>query len=174
MTAFARIDKAVGALALVTAMAGGATLLAIVCLTVVSVVGRALVGLGLGPVPGDYELISLGAAFAVTASLPWCQYRRGHVTVDIAMRLAGPRANGWAEVAGNVLMTLAATLIAWRMAVGMLDKLGTSAYRETTFILAIPVWWGYAAALTAAVVFAIVSAFTVARSLREGPAGGAR
>ena len=162
-----RIDRLIGGLAFLTAMAGGAALIAITCLTCVSVIGRALHGLGLGPVPGDYELVAMGAAFAVTACLPWCQWRRGHVTVDLLLHRAGPRVNAAADVVANLLMTAAAGLIAWRLALGMADKMGTGFYQETTFILSLPVWWGYAGALVGAAVFALVSGWTVVRSLRE-------
>ena len=36
---------------------GGLVLMALTLLSVLSIAGRALSGLGLGPVPGDYELV---------------------------------------------------------------------------------------------------------------------
>jgi len=60
-------------------------------------------------------------------------------------------------------MLTAAALIAWRLFLGMQDKLR---YGETTLIAQLPVWQGYAAALVGAVVFALVAAFCVIRSLR--------
>lgn len=156
-----------GALAFAMAMLGGAALLAVMALTVVSVAGRALVPLGLGPVPGDFELVEVGAAFAVAAFLPWCQRQRGHVTVDILLARAGARVNAWVDVAANLLMTLAAALIAWRMGMGLADRLGSAFYVETTFILQFPVWWGYAATLSGAAVFALVCLWTAVRSLCE-------
>ena len=56
-------------------------------------------------------------------------------------------------------------LTAWRMALGMADKMGTAVHLETTFILSLPIWWGYAGATA----FALVSDWTVARSLRKAP-----
>lgn len=53
-------------------------------------------------------------------------------------------------------MLIAAVLIAWRLYLGMTDKLR---YGETTFIMQLPVWWGYAASLVGAVAFALVTAF---------------
>lgn len=155
------------------AMLGGAALIAVMALTVASVTGRALIPLGLGPVPGDFELVEVGAAFAIAAFLPWCQWRRGHVTVDILLSRTGPRVNAWVDVLANLLMTLGAGLIAWRMGAGLADRLGTAFYVETTFILQFPVWWGHAAALSGAVVFALVCGWTVARSLHEARRGGA-
>jgi hypothetical protein len=59
-------------------------------------------------------------------------------------------------------------VVAWRLILGMLDK---QRYGETTFILGLPLWFGYAAAAVGAVLFVIVSAYTSWRSVREFRAG---
>lgn len=135
------IDRAVTALSRVLALAGGAVLLAVIVLVVVSIIGRALIPLGLGPVPGDFELVKLGMAVAVFGFLPWCQLNRGHVSVDLFAPLLGPRRDALAFVLHNMAMTAAGAFITWRLWAGMADKM---TYRETTFILRLPVWWGYA------------------------------
>lgn len=163
---FDRIDRALGALCVGLAWLGGAALLAAALLTVASIAGRALVPLGLSPVPGDYELVQIAAAFAVTAALPLCQYRRGHVTVDIATDAMGPRAAAVARAAGDLAMAAVAALLAWRMGLGLADKLGSAFYVETTFILQIPVWHGYAAALPGLILFAPVCLWTALRWAR--------
>ena len=159
-----RIDRAIERLAFWTAMAGGAALIAVLLLTVVSIVGRGLLFAGLGPIPGDFALVEAGTAFAVLAFLPICQYHRGHVTVDLFLSRAGRRPNAAIDVVANLLMTAAATVLTWRLYLGMLDK---HAYGETTFILQFPVWWSYVAALLGAAVFTLVCAYTVLRSLQE-------
>ena len=146
------------------AIVGGVALLAIIALTVTSVGGRALVALGLRPVPGDFELIEFGAALAVFCFLPWCQIERGHVTVDVLASVLGDRLDAWLEVIANLLMTAAAAFIAVRLYYGLLDKLS---YGETSFILQLPLWWAYSACLPAATLFALVSAYTVWRSVNE-------
>lgn len=151
------------ALATTMALAGGLVLLALVALTCISVAGRALVGLGLGPVPGDFELVEMGVAFAVFAFLPWCHLNRGHATVELLTRYLGRTANAWLDLMADLLMFLVAALIAWRLALGTLDK---RSYHETTFILEVPVWWAYAACLLGAVVFTVVALYCVGRSLR--------
>lgn len=158
------LDRIVERLAFWMAMAGGAALIAAVVLTVVSIVGRGLIFAGLGPIPGDFELLEAGTAFAVLAFMPLCQYHRGHVTVDIFLSRAGRRPNALIDLLANLLMTGAAGVIAWRLCLGMLDK---RSYGETTFILQFPIWWSYAAALVGAAVFTLVCAYTVLRSLRE-------
>src|SRR3546814_813189 len=136
-------------------------------LTVVSIVGRGLISAGLGPIPGDFELVEAGTAFAVLAFMGLCQYHRGHVTVDLFLARAGRRANALVDVLANLLMTAAAGVLTWRLFLGMLDK---RSYGETTFILQFPVWWSFAAALLGAAVFTLVCAYTVLRSLREAAA----
>ena len=174
------IERLIHRAALSLALAGGAALLAITALTVISVTGRGLIAVGLGPVPGDYELVEMAAAFAVFSFLPWCQLQRGHVTVDLFMAPLGRRANLTADLIGNGLLTAAAGVIFWRLWLGLLDR---QTFGETSFILGIPIWIGYLFAALGAALFVVVSGYTVLRSLRElretaaqaskgGPAGG--
>lgn len=159
-----RIDRAVERLAFWTAMLGGVVLIAALTITVISIIGRGLIFAGLGPIPGDFELVEAGTAFAVLAFLPLCQFHRGHVTVDLFLARAGRRPNAAIDVISNTLMTAAAAVLTWRLFEGMLDK---RSYGETTFILQFPVWWSYAASLLGACVFTLICAYTVARSLGE-------
>ena len=62
---------------------GGFLLTAAAIMTVVSIAGRAMIWVGLGPVPGDFELVELTCAVAVFSFLPWSQINRGQVTVDV-------------------------------------------------------------------------------------------
>lgn len=158
------IERLINRAAMALAVAGGAALIAMTILTVVSVTGRGLSWLGLGPVPGTYELVEMGSAFAVFCFLPWCQLQRGHVTVDLFMSPLGDRPNRFADLIGNLLLTGAAALIFWRLLAGLSDK---RQYNETTFILGIPLWIGYAAAAVGAALFVLVSAYTILRSIRE-------
>ena len=170
-----RAGQLLEALAKRLAVLGGIVLVGLIAMSVVSITGRNLTFLdaGLGPVPGDFEIIEAGCAFAVFSFLPWCQFQQGHVTVDILTRLMSARKQTVLELAGNIVMTAAAGLIAWRLALGMLDK---HRYGETTFILQFPAWWGYAAAMLGAVLFSLVAAYTVWRSYNAlcsaGPGDG--
>lgn len=151
-------------LARLLAVLGGLALVAVTCLTVVSVTGRAFVRQGLGPVPGDFELVEVLTAFAVFSFLPWCQLRRGHATVDVFTRFLPERANRFIDLAAELLMTLVVVLIAWRLWHGLLEK---RLYQETTFILQFPVWWGFAAAMVAAAVGVAVSVLVTVRRVRD-------
>lgn len=159
-------------IARVLAIAGGCVLVAMVVLTVVSVTGRGLTGLavGLGPVPGAFELVELGSAFAVFSFLPWCQLKRGHVTVDLFVGMLGERALLVAELLGDILIFSAAAVIAWRLWLGMMDKMR---FGETTYILGLPLWWGYAAAQVGALVFVAAAAFSAWQGIRTLRGNGA-
>ncbi|MEM7443310.1 MAG: TRAP transporter small permease [Pseudomonadota bacterium] len=151
------------------AVAGGLLLSAIMVMVVVSIVGRNLAGLPglgwLGPVPGDFELVELGMAIALFAFLPYCQIVRGNVAVDFFVARAGPHTKAWFAATGNVLYTIIAALLAWQLFNGYLDRLGP--YGETTWILGVPLKWGYLAAFIATILLVLVCAYTVVRSLRE-------
>jgi TRAP-type C4-dicarboxylate transport system permease small subunit len=158
------LSRAVVGMARWLAILGGIVLIAITVMTVVSISGRAFIRFGLGPVPGDFELVEAGAAFAVFAFLPWCQINRGHATVDVFTSYLSPAVNRVIDLVTELLMTAAIVLIAWRLWYGMLDKIR---YNETTFILQFPVWWGFAAAMFAAAVGVLVSLFVLYLRVRE-------
>ncbi|QDY99119.1 TRAP transporter small permease [Nitratireductor mangrovi] len=158
----------INALARFLAIIGGIVLAAITVLTVVSITGRSLVPFGLAPVPGDFELVEAGTAFAVFAFLPWCQLNRGHATVDLFTSYLPESTNRWIDLVSEILMTVILILLAVRLWYGMMDKIR---YGETTFILQFPVWWGFAVAMVGAVVAVIVSVYMVVvrvKEVREG------
>ncbi|WP_460275424.1 TRAP transporter small permease [Celeribacter sp. ULVN23_4] len=158
------LSKRIGQIARLTAYAGGFGLFAVIVVTCVSVTGRALGGLGLGPLPGDIELVEFGIGFAVFTTLPYAQYIRAHARVDLFKPVFGGVLNRLLDLIGNLLMFGLIAVLTWRLWLGMLDK---AAYGETSFILQIPLVWGYRAALAAMIVAVIVAAFCVLRSARS-------
>jgi TRAP-type C4-dicarboxylate transport system permease small subunit len=155
------IGRFVGALATAVAIAGGVVLVVVTAVTVVSVVGRALIPFGLSAVPGDYEIVQAGVLFAIFCALPLTQYLRGHADVASLTDRFPTRAAAMIELVMDLLMLAATIFILWRFSIGMMDKFGN---RETTLILHMPVWWIYAAGMLGAVTMAIVSAYCVVRS----------
>lgn len=146
------------------AILGGLTLVAITVMTTLSIGGRSLIWAGLGPVPGDFELVEAGTGFAVFAFLPWCQLTRGHATVDLFTSYLSPAANRVLDFIWEVVLGLITILIAWRLWVGMLEKRG---YGETTFILQFPIWWGMALCALATVVGVVVAVYMIVIRARE-------
>ena len=158
-----RIGRAVYALARYVALAGGIVLVVVTATTVISVIGRSLLWtrLGFRPIPGDYELVEAGVLFAVFSFLPWCHLTRAHAIVAVLSDRFSVRANVVIEAIMDLLMLGVALFIAWRHCLGILDKF---AYRETTLLLRMPLWWVYAAGMIGAVVFVIAAAYCLVRS----------
>src|SRR3546814_2291950 len=111
---------------------------------------RSLIAAGLGPIPGDFELVEAVTAFAVLAFMGLCQYHRGHVTVDLFLARAGRRANALVDVLANLLMTAPAAVLTWRLFFGLLANRSNG---ETTSTLQFPFWWGFSAAPPSAALF---------------------
>lgn len=173
-----RFGRVVRNVAKVWALFGGVVLCAMAIVTVISVLGRSLGGFGLKPVTGDFELVEMGCAVAVFAFLPWCQFNRSHVSVDILAQTFSPRvfaALGWV---GDIALSLCSGLILWRMWLGFIEKFphGTPEFRdtfglgpapffpETSYELQIPVWIPFGLAMVGAAVFFFVSLYTIWRS----------
>jgi TRAP-type C4-dicarboxylate transport system permease small subunit len=158
------------ALARGLAILGGIALMVIVAMVVASVVGRALIWLGLRPITGDYELVSIGMGFAVFAFMPWVHLQRGHALVTLVTDSFGVRANAWLLVISDLMMLALSSFIAWRLYFGMMDKF---AYRETTLLLRFPLGWAYALGMVGAVALVLVSAYVAGRSISYALAGEA-
>lgn len=160
---------------------GGLVLTAIALLTVVSIIGRALTGFGLSPIPGDFELVEIGSAVAVFCFLPWCQLNRGHVRVDILNRVLPRRFNTFLDVLGDLAIAVIAMVITWRLWMGMGERVtwfsqdvrdaigfGYKPFSpDSTFILGWPTWYGYAVGVVACVLFTLISFYTVWQSSNE-------
>lgn len=174
-----RVGRAIDVACRVMAVGGGILLAAMAVMTVVSIIGRMFTGYGLGPVRGDYELVANGCALAVFSFLPFCQLKRGHVTVDILTTQFSQRTQAIIGFVGDVLIAIAATIIFMQLwkgfgekfpygSDGLRDALGMGYkpfFPETTYELEIPVWIPYGFALLGAAMFVIAAVFTVWRSL---------
>lgn len=132
-----------------TAIVGGLLLVVLTLMVVTSVVGRALIDVGLGPIPGDFELLEAGIGIAVFFFLPWCYVRYSHATVDL-LYMHMPR---WfqrsIDIFSALLMLAVWVVLTWMLWAGMMEK---KEYMETTFILLMPVWWAYAFCVVGALV----------------------
>ncbi len=141
---------------------GGLVLTLIAVMSVASIVGRAFSRLGLGPVPGDFELVEAGTALAVFCFLPWAHLTRGHAVVDMFWKSYPPAMRRLLDIASDLLMLAVWVLLVWRMAEAMIDY---RANGETTFILHMPVWWGYAASFVPAVLGLVAYGWRLLESL---------
>lgn len=158
------------------AVLGGLLIAALAIMTVCSIAGRwiaslpylsALPGLDwVGPVSGDYELVEMGTATAIFLFLPYCHLRGGHVTVDLIVMHAPRIVQRATAVIAEVLFTLVSAIMTWRLYHGLLDK---QRYMETSMLLGIPLWWGYAAGIVGFALLTLVCFYRSFASLRATP-----
>jgi TRAP-type C4-dicarboxylate transport system permease small subunit len=161
------IGRAVHWLARGAAIAGGVVRVLVTAVTIISIIGRALIplnavfGTGFRPILGDYEIVEAGMAFAIFAFLPWCQLTRGNAIVAVVTDMLPVRYTAVTEFIMELLTLIVAVFITWRHFVGMLDKYG---YMETSFVLRFPLWWAYALGMFGAVIWVIVTAYCTVRA----------
>lgn len=156
------MNKLIYGLSRAMAWLGAVVLTLIALMSVVSIIGRALSGFGLGPVPGDFELVEAGTALAVFCFLPWCHLKGGHAVVDMLWNSYPPAVQRVLMVLTDALMFIVWALLVWRMSVAMGEYRHNN---EVTFILQMPVWWGYAASMPAAVIGVIAYGWRLLESL---------
>ena len=178
------MHRAVVAISRGSALLGGLLLVGLIGMMCLSILGRnlvgalnssfaqthlpdlaaALVGLGLGPVLGDFELIELGMAIVIFAFLPWCQITAGHARVAVFTGFLPMAVQRWLRAGIEVIFALVLILIAWRLSEGLRSRVRTG---QTTFILEIPYWWVYGVCLLAAALAALVAVHVAVLRLLE-------
>ncbi|SDY47253.1 TRAP-type C4-dicarboxylate transport system, small permease component [Jannaschia faecimaris] len=176
------LRRIIEALARLMAILGGLVLTVLILMTCLSILGRFLngvlhgppfdgggfatwaLGLGIGPVNGDFELIEAGMAFCIFAFLPITQLTGGHASVDILTNRLGVLPNRVLAVLWSLLFAFVMVLIAWQLWQGTQAKMR---YGETTYLIQFPIWWAYAAALSGAFVTALVAVYVAVARLAE-------
>ncbi len=116
------------------ALFGGGVLIVIVAISFVSIFGRFLFS---SPLVGDFELVEMGCAVAISSFLPLCQLRRGNVIVDFVTSSLSDRAKEGLDAISALVFALIAIFFSWRMVFGARDMY---AYNEQTMLLQLPVW----------------------------------
>ncbi len=179
LSAQLRVGRQLEFIAKMLAYAGGFILAIIALVTVASIIGRALLFAGFGPIKGDFELVEMGCAVAIFAFMPLAQMRRAHVTVDIFISRLPEQVQAFLGFMGDILIALISGVLLWRFWLGFAEKFpyGSDALRtklamgpkpffpETTYELEVAIWIPYSMALTGALFFFIISLYTVWRSL---------
>lgn len=174
-----RVGRGLEKITRALAYCGGFILAVIALVTVASIIGRFFLFAGLGPIKGDYEIVEMGSAIAIFAFMPFAQFKRAHVVVDIFTMRLPLRFQTFLGFFGDALIALASGVIVWRFWLGLAEKIpyGSDALRsalsmgykpffaETTYELSIPIWIPYSFAFVGAVLLFITSLFTVWRSL---------
>lgn len=176
------LRRIIEALAIIMAFLGGLVLTGLIAMTCLSISGRflndvlhsdvlagmawaeAALATGIGPVTGDFELIEAGMAFVIFAFLPIAQLRGSHASVDIFTSRWGVRPNRVLSLLWAVLFAAVLILIAWQLWQGTQAKMR---YGETTYLIQLPIWWAYMAALAGACVTALTAVYVALARLAE-------
>jgi len=120
------------------AVIGGVIMIALITMSVVSIVGRKLFAT---IVPGDLEVLQMGTAVAVAAFLPYCQARDRHLRVDFFTIKMSRRKRALLDAFGAILLAATSALIAWRTAVAAIDSYHSG---EVSLMLGWPTWYAIA------------------------------
>ncbi|MEQ8396195.1 TRAP transporter small permease [Thalassobaculum sp.] len=128
------VGAALRFLSVAFAVFGGLLLSAGAVMTVVSVTGRYLFST---PIPGDIELVELGAGAAIAAFLPYCQITGSNVIVDFFTGAMAPRARARLDAVHGLVFAFCAGLVAWRMTLGGMDAYLNN---DETMVLGAPIW----------------------------------
>jgi len=118
----------------VVAVIGALVFVALVAMSIVSIVGRKLAS---SPVPGDVEILQMCAAFATASFFAYCHLVGGDVKVDFFTSRASAGAVRVLDAFGSFLFGSVGSVLAWRSLVG---ALAVREAGETSVILGWPVW----------------------------------
>lgn len=151
------LEQACAALAIL----GGLLFLIEALMSVLSVLGRILLGT---PISGDYELVQLMSAMGVAMCLPYCQIKRGHVFVDFFTLWAPASVKRYLDALASLILAGCAFLLAWRCWEGMVEM---HEYGETTMVIAMPVWWGYVPLMPSFVLFGLAALMAAVQDLKS-------
>jgi TRAP-type C4-dicarboxylate transport system permease small subunit len=159
---FGPVGRALRAVSQWTAIAGGLVFVALVIMSIVSIVGRKLAS---APVPGDVEMLQMCSAVAASTFFAYCHLNNGDVKVDFFTHNLPARRVRLLDALGSLLLGLFGALIAWRTAVGALSLKEAG---ETTAILGWPVWVGQVLMVPGFVLLALAGFYMAWFNLRGG------
>ncbi len=120
------------------AICSGLMLIAMALMSVYSILGRAFFD---KPLLGDYELVQMMSAVAVTMALPFCQMAKGHVIVDFFTARNPARANAALDLIAALLMAVCAFALSWRIGLATIEFARNN---DASMLLNLRTWWGYA------------------------------
>nr|WP_295829473.1 TRAP transporter small permease [uncultured Azospirillum sp.] len=156
------------------ALAGGGIFLALVGMSLLSILGRKLANL---PVTGDVEMMQVGTAVAACAFLPLCTILGENLRVDFFTEAAPAWLRRLLDAVADLLLGALVLLLVWRTGLQTIDIREAG---EVTPLLGLPVWIPMAAMLPSLVLTALCAlarcrrGLTSAQHLTAGTAEVAR
>ena len=143
------------------AVGSGLTLILMSLMSLTSIVGRSLFS---KPILGDYELVQMMSAVAVTMALPFCQMVRGHIIVDFFTVHAPKKFNRACDIVASLALSVAGFVFAWRITLGMLDLHDSG---DASMLLNLPTWYGYLPMVPSFFLLGCAALYTAAANLLE-------
>lgn len=128
------IGRGLMAASRVLAIGGGLIFTALVAMSIVSIVGRKIAA---APVPGDVEMLQMGAAVGASTFFAHCHMVRRNIRVDFFTAWLPAAWSEGLDAAGSLLLAVVGALVAARTWAGAATL---REFGETSAVLAIPVW----------------------------------
>lgn len=116
------------------AIIGGLMFVALVTMSIISIVGRKLMS---APVPGDIEVMQMGTAVASAMMLAYCEMTRHHLRVDFFTTKLSQKHKDMLDAFAHLLVALVSVVIAWRTTVAAISLKEAG---EISMMLSWPVW----------------------------------
>lgn len=132
--AFTGVGRWLDKLSLGFAMTGGAIFIALVAMSIVSIVGRKLFST---PIQGDLELMQIGSAVGAAAFLPLCELYDHNIKVDALTGWLSERGRRLLDGVAHLLLCAAAAILTWRTALSVPDVKDSF---EVSALLGVPMW----------------------------------
>lgn len=137
------------------ALSGGILFIALIGMSLVSIVGRKL---GFGPVNGDIELMQSGTAVAAAAFLPYCTILGEHLKVDFFTEKMRAAWRARLDGVADFLLMAVMLVLAWRT---VLSAMSAHEAGEVTMLVSLPVWIPIAAMVPSLILCAICAGYRV-------------
>ena len=142
------------------ALSGGLLFVALITMSIISIVGRKLIA---WPVPGDLEMMQMGAAVAAATFFPYCQMVDGHVKVDFFTTHLSPRTKGFLDGTASLLIAFVAFVIAWRTYAGAMTAYES---QEASIMLLWPIWIPIMLIVPSFILFGLTGLYIARRRFR--------
>jgi TRAP-type C4-dicarboxylate transport system permease small subunit len=141
------------------AIGGGIGFIALVMMSLVSIIGRKIAAT---PVPGDIEIMQMGTAIASAAMLAFCEMERQHLRVDFFTAKLSAGIRHVLDALSHLVLAIVALVIAWRTG---LSAMSLNEAGETSVILGWPVWAVVAGLVPSFLLLAIAGLYNTVHSV---------
>ncbi len=131
------IGRVLGRLSELFALLGGAIMIALMLMTVISIAGRYFFNV---PIKGDFELTEIGCGIAVFLFFPYTQISGHNIIAEFFTMGLSERNRARLDGFHSLVFALVAAFLTWRLFEGVIEKIESA---ERTMLLGLPLWSGY-------------------------------